>query len=125
MTQGSADRELRAAVEHFLFEEAELLDSWQLNEWVELFTEDAISHVPALDDPNRDPAQSVFLVADDLARIRSRVRQLTGGTALGAKPRPQKRHFITNVRGTPARGLPGRPTPQFRLPRRRIDGDRA
>ena len=50
MTQGSADRELRAAVEHFLFEEAELLDSWRLNEWVELFTEDAISHVPALDE---------------------------------------------------------------------------
>src|SRR5712671_1817716 len=98
MTPGSADRELRAEVEHFLFEEAELLDSWQLNEWVELFTEDAISHVPALDDPNRDAAQSVFLVADDLARIRSRVRQLTGGTAWAENPRSQTRRFITNVR---------------------------
>src|SRR5258707_9073106 len=100
MTQGSA--ELRAEVEHFLFEEAELLDSWQLNEWVELFTEDAISHVPALDDPNRDPAQSVFLVADDLARIRSRVRQLTGGTPRAEKPPSPTRPFIPQVPLTPA-----------------------
>src|SRR5258708_28912304 len=106
MTPGSADRELRAEVEHFLFEEAELLDSWQLNEWVELFTEDAISHVPALDDPNRDPAQSVFLVADDLARIRSRVRQLTGGTPCAEKPRPQTRPLLTHVPVTSAHGAP-------------------
>src|SRR5215470_9133619 len=98
MTQASADRELRAEVEHFLFEEAELLDSWRLDQWVELFTDDAISHVPALDDPNRDPAQSVFLVADDLTRIRSRVRQLTGDSAWAENPRSQTRRFITNVR---------------------------
>src|SRR5260370_40845808 len=117
MTQRSADRELRAEVEHFLFEEAELLDSWQLNEWVELFTEDAISHVPALDDPNRDPAQSVFLVADDLARIRSRVRQLTGGTASAGKPPSHTRRLITNARVTSAHGAPGRPTANFLVPR--------
>lgn len=97
-----ADHELRAEVESFLFDEAELLDSWRLNEWVELFTEDAISHVPALDDPNRDPAQSVFLVADDLTRIRSRVRQLIGDSAWAENPRSQTRRFITNVRVTAA-----------------------
>src|SRR5258708_31083380 len=117
MTPGSADRELRAEVEHFLFEEAELLDSWQLNEWVELFTEDAISHVPALDDPDRDPAQSVFLVADDLARIRSRVRQLTGGAAWAENPRSQTRRFITKVRVTSAHCATGRATATFPVPR--------
>src|SRR5258707_474927 len=121
MTQGSADRELRAAVEHFLFEEAELLDSWQLNEWVELFTEDAISHVPALDDPNRDPAQSVFLVADDLARIRSRVRQLTGGTAPAGKPRSPKRRLITNARITSVDGATVRATANFLVHRCRME----
>ena len=55
MTQATADRELRFEVENFLFEEAELLDSWRLDEWVELFTENAVSQVPALDDPNRNP----------------------------------------------------------------------
>jgi p-cumate 2,3-dioxygenase beta subunit len=121
MTQGSADRELRAEVEHFLFEEAELLDSWRLNEWVELFTEDAISHVPALDDPNRDPAQSVFLVADDLARIRSRVRQLTGGTAWAENPRSQTRRFITNVRVTSTDGATVRATANFLVHRCRME----
>ena len=104
MSQASADRELRADVERFLFDEAELLDSWRLDEWVELFTEDAISHVPALDDPNRDPARSVFLVADDLARIRSRVRQLTGETAWAENPRSQTCRLITNVRITSVDG---------------------
>src|SRR5260370_31673278 len=116
MTQRSADRELRAEVEHFLFEEAELLDSWQLNEWVELFTEDAISHVPALDDPNRDPAQSVFLVADDLARIRSRVRQLTGGTPLAEKPRSHTRPLLPHIPLTSADGATAPRTAHFPVP---------
>jgi p-cumate 2,3-dioxygenase subunit beta len=98
--QVCADRELRADVENFLFWEAELLDSWRLNEWVELFTEDAINHVPALDDPTRDSTKSVFLVADDLTRIRSRVRQLMGETAWAENPRSQTRRFISNVRVT-------------------------
>ena len=113
MLQASVDRELRAEVEHFLYEEAELLDSWRLNEWVDLFTEDAVNHVPALDDPNRDPAQSVFLVADDLARIRSRVRQLTGETAWAENPRSQTRRFISNVRVTAAEGATVSATANF------------
>ena len=98
MTSATANRALRSDVEAFLFEEAELLDSWRLGEWVELFTEDGTNHVPALDDPDRDSTQSVFLVADDLARIRSRVRQLTGNSAWAENPRSQTRRFITNVR---------------------------
>jgi ABC transporter substrate binding protein len=43
MTQSSANGELRLQVEHFLYDEADLLDSWRLDEWVELFTEDAIN----------------------------------------------------------------------------------
>ena len=89
---------LRLAVESFLFEEAELLDSWKLDEWVALFTDDAISEVPALDDPTRDPGNSVFLVADDLPRIKSRVRQLLGDTAWAENPRSLTRRLITNVR---------------------------
>ena len=121
MTQASTDRGLRAEVEHFLFEEAELLDSWRLNEWAELFTEDAISHVPALDDPNRDPAQSVFLVADDPARIRSRVRQLTGETAWAENPRSQTRRLITNVRVTAVDGTTVRATANFLVHRCRME----
>jgi p-cumate 2,3-dioxygenase beta subunit len=121
MSRTSADRELRADVERFLFDEAELLDSWRLDEWVELFTEDAVHQVPALDDPNRDPAQSVFLVADDLTRIRSRVRQLTGGTAWAENPRSQTRRFITNVRVTAADGAMVTATANFLVHRCRME----
>jgi p-cumate 2,3-dioxygenase subunit beta len=121
MTQASADRELRAEVENFLFEEAELLDNWRLNEWVELFTEDAISHIPALDDPNRDHRQSVFLVADDLPRIRSRVRQLTGDSAWAENPRSQTRRFITNVRASSDDGVTVAATANFLVHRCRME----
>lgn len=121
MPSTSAMNELRTEVENFLYEEAELLDSWRLNEWVELFTDDAISHVPALDDPNRDPAQSVFLVADDLVRIRSRARQLLGETAWAENPRSQTRRLITNVRIAAVEGDAVRVTANFLVHRCRME----
>ena len=121
MSQASAGSALRMEVEHFLYEEAELLDNWQLNEWVELFTEDAIYQVPALDDPDRDPAQSVFLVADDLSRIRSRVRQLLGDTAWAENPRSQTRRLITNIRVTAVDGDTIHATANFLVHRSRMD----
>jgi len=121
MMQARVDRELQMEVEQFLYEEAELLDNWQLDEWVELFTDDAISHVPALDDHDRDPAQSVFLVADDLARIHSRVRQLLGDTAWAENPRSQTRRLITNVRITSVDGAAIRATANFLVHRCRME----
>lgn len=121
MTQATADHALRMQVEDFLFEEAELLDNWQLKEWADLFTEDAIMRVPALDDPARDPAQSVFLVADDLPRIRSRVRQLLGDTAWAENPRSQTRRLITNVRITAAEENAVRATANFFVHRSRME----
>jgi p-cumate 2,3-dioxygenase beta subunit len=112
---------LRSAVEGFLYEEAELLDSWKLDEWVQLFTADAISHVPALDDPTRDPGNSVFLVADDLLRIKSRVRQLLGDTAWAENPRSLTRRFVTNVRITAVEGETIHATANFFIQRCRME----
>jgi p-cumate 2,3-dioxygenase beta subunit len=117
----NANRELRAEVEAFLFEEAELLDRWRLNEWAALFTEDAIYHVPAPDDADRDPTQSVFLIADDLERIRSRVRQLEGDRAWAENPRSQTRHLITNVRVTSDDGATVTATANFLVHRCRME----
>ena len=44
---------LRLAVEHFLFEEAALLDNWRLEEWLALFTEDCLYVVPTTDQIGR------------------------------------------------------------------------
>lgn len=89
---------LRAEVETFLYSEAELLDEWKLEEWVELFTEDGVSQVPPLNDSTLTPESSLFVVADDMSTLRSRVRQLLGGTAWAEVPRSKLRRIITNVR---------------------------
>jgi p-cumate 2,3-dioxygenase beta subunit len=121
MASAAETAALRAAVESFLYEEAELLDEWKLDEWVALFTVDAISQVPALDDPTRDPDNSVFLVADDLPRIKSRVRQLLGDTAWAENPRSLTRRLITNVRITAIAGETIRVTANFFIQRCRME----
>ena len=45
----------RLEVEDFLYHEAALLDGWQLDDWTELFTDDAEHIVPATDDPTGTP----------------------------------------------------------------------
>ena len=112
---------LRPEVEAFLYEEAELLDNWQLEEWAALFTEDAIYHAPALDDPTRDRANSVFLINDDLPRIKSRARQLLGDTAWAENPRSMTRRLITNVRVIAADGDTVRATANFLIQRSRME----
>jgi p-cumate 2,3-dioxygenase beta subunit len=112
---------LRLGLEAFLYEEAELLDNWQLMEWAALFTEDAIYQAPALDDPTRDPANSVFLINDDLPRIKSRARQLLGETAWAENPRSMTRRLITNVRVVSVEGDTIRATANFFIQRSRME----
>src|SRR5205807_2102353 len=67
---------LRLAVEHFLFEEAAHLDSWRLDEWLTLFTEDAHYLVPTTDHPDGDPSQDMMFIDDDYVRLAARVKRL-------------------------------------------------
>jgi p-cumate 2,3-dioxygenase beta subunit len=94
----------RAMVEDFLYEEAALLDEWRLQEWLDLLTEDATYEVPATDSPDGDPHTTLALIADDIARIRSRVDQLLGKSAWAELPRSRTRRLISNVR---IRGVEG------------------
>ncbi|HKV53197.1 MAG TPA: aromatic-ring-hydroxylating dioxygenase subunit beta [Candidatus Binataceae bacterium] len=88
----------RQEVEDFLFAEAALLDEWRLQEWLELLTEDATYLVPPTDISGADPADTLFLIADDAMRIRSRVRQLLGKSAWAENPPSRTRRIISNVR---------------------------
>jgi p-cumate 2,3-dioxygenase beta subunit len=88
----------RQAVEDFLYEEAALLDEWRLDEWLELLTEDATYEVPSTDTPDGDPQNTLFLIADDKTRIRSRVAQLLGKSAWAENPPSRTRRMISNVR---------------------------
>ena len=88
----------RSMIEDFLYEEAALLDEWRLDEWLELLTDDATYEVPATDAPDGAPQSTLFLVADDKVRIRSRVGQLLGKSAWAENPPSRTRRMISNVR---------------------------
>ena len=60
---GSSTPELRAAVEDFLFHEADLLDTWRLDSWLELFTEECSYLIPATDRPADAPAKPCQVAA--------------------------------------------------------------
>jgi p-cumate 2,3-dioxygenase beta subunit len=88
----------RAEVEDFLYAEAALLDDWRLDEWLALLTDDATYHVPSNDRPESDPRGALFTIADDMARIRARVKRLKDVNAHAESPRSRTRRMIHNVR---------------------------
>src|ERR1700674_334531 len=88
----------RQEVEDFLYREAALLDEWRLDEWLEMLTDDAIYQVPSTDAPEGDARNTLYIIADDALRIRSRVKQLLGKLAWAENPHSRTRRMITNVR---------------------------
>ncbi len=88
----------RQEVEDLLYHEAALLDEWRLDEWLELLTENAIYQIPPTDVPEGDARNTLFIIADDAVRIRSRVKQLLGKSAWAENPHSRTRRMITNVR---------------------------
>jgi p-cumate 2,3-dioxygenase beta subunit len=90
---------LRHEVEDLLFEEAELLDDWQLEAWLALYTADAAYYVPSTDLPRGASSDhSLFYIADDRARLEQRVIRLLKKTAHAEQPRSRTRHLVSNVR---------------------------
>ena len=88
----------RAEVEDFLYHEAALLDAWRLDDWLTLLAEDATYRVPSNDRPQSDPKSALFLIADDIRRIRARVARLKDPHAHAEYPPSRTRRLISNVR---------------------------
>ena len=88
----------RQQVEDFLYHEAALLDAWKLDEWLALLTDDATYRVPSNDQPNADPANTLFTIADDIRRIKARVHRLKDKNAHAEYPPSRTRRMISNVR---------------------------
>jgi len=88
----------RGEVEDLFYKEAALLDEWRLEEWLELLTDDAVYHVPPTDVPEGDARNTLFIIADDAVRIRSRVKQLLGRSAWAENPHSRTRRMVSNVR---------------------------
>lgn len=89
----------RVEAEDFLYAEAALLDAWQLDAWLALWAADGEYVVPATDAaPDADPRATLALVADDMAQLRARCKQLASGAAWAEVPRSRLQRMVTNVR---------------------------
>lgn len=88
----------RADVEDLLYREAALLDEWRLEEWLALLTEDAAYYVPPNDHPEGDHHNTLFILADDIVRIRERVKRLMSPDCHAEYPHSRTRRLIGNVR---------------------------
>ncbi len=89
----------RAEAEDLLFEEADLLDQWKLEQWLALYTDDASYLVPSTDlPPGADPARALFYIADDRERLNQRIVRLMKKSAHSEYPRSRTRHLVSNVR---------------------------
>ena len=88
----------RAEVEDFLYREAALLDEWRLEEWLGLLTDDATYAVPPNDKPEGDAGTTLFILSDDIVRIRERIKRLMSPECHAEYPHSRTRRLITNVR---------------------------
>ena len=88
----------RADVEDLFFREAELLDNWELDAWLELLSAEADYFVPPTDKPNASHEDTLFIVADDIVRLRERVIRLKDPNCHAEYPPSRTRRFIANVR---------------------------
>ena len=98
---------LRLETEDFLYREAALLDEWNLKEWLKLFAPEARYEIAPTGDPEApglDPAESLFLVADDRERLEQRVIRLQKVSAHAEYPHSRVRHIYSNIRVLAASG---------------------
>jgi 3-phenylpropionate/cinnamic acid dioxygenase small subunit len=79
----------------FLYHETALLDERRFEEWLELFTEDALYWIPQGDEA--DPSRHVSLVYDDRRRLHERVLRLASGFAYSQDPPSKTCHLVGNV----------------------------
>ncbi|WP_205622979.1 aromatic-ring-hydroxylating dioxygenase subunit beta [Sciscionella marina] len=91
----------RAEVEDLLFHEAELLDRWDLDEWLDLYTEDASYVVPANDLPGGESGRDMVLIDDNRVRMVARVTRLKSRKAHREYPHSNTSHQVSNVRLAP------------------------
>ena len=84
----------RREIEAFLYAEARLLDEHRYEEWLSLWTDDALYWVPC--GAGDDPGRSVSIIYDDRSKLADRVAYLRDGT-MSAETRPELRRVVSNI----------------------------
>jgi len=82
--------------EQFLYYEARLLDTQQLEAWLELFTDDATYWVP-LEKDQREPFETSSIIHDDRTLLELRVKQARHPRAHARLPLARTVHQVSNV----------------------------
>ena len=93
-------RRRRSGRRTFLYREARLLDARKLGEWLDLYCEDAVFWVPAVDHgraptPPIRKAQLNFIYIVGRAGLEARVFRVESGGSLASNPLPRTRHLVT------------------------------
>ncbi len=97
MAGRNVDPQLTANVADFLFEEAGLLDERQFDQWLDLYSEDAIYWVPA----NRldaEPDEQVAIYHDNYARLKERLARMRSRRFWAQNPPSRTTRTVSNVR---------------------------
>jgi p-cumate 2,3-dioxygenase subunit beta len=88
----------RSEVEDLLYLEAFLLDEWRMEDWLELWAEDAEYIVPTNDNPDADPDRDLMYINHDYRLLNGLVVRLMSVHAHREYPWSKTRHVVTNVR---------------------------
>jgi benzoate/toluate 1,2-dioxygenase beta subunit len=89
----SADQ---SKVESFLYREARLMDENAYDEWLSLWTDDALYWVPCNRDDS-DPTCEISAIYDDRTRLQGRIDRLKSGVAYAQDPKSRMRRLISNI----------------------------
>jgi benzoate/toluate 1,2-dioxygenase subunit beta len=86
----------RHKVEDFLYREARLMDQHAYDEWLGLWTDDALYWIPCNED-DFDPERHVSIVYENKARLEDRITRLKSGVAYAQDPRSRLSRIVSNV----------------------------
>ena len=86
----------RQQVEQFIYHEADLMDEHRYDEWLALWTDDALYWVPSGRD-DIDPKREISLIYDDRVRLQVRITRLKSGFAHAQEPKSRMRRVVSNI----------------------------
>lgn len=86
----------RQQVEQFIYYEAQLADEHRYDEWLALWTDDALYWVPSGRD-EIDPRREISLIYDDRVRLQVRISRLKSGFAHAQEPKSRMRRLVSNI----------------------------
>jgi 3-phenylpropionate/cinnamic acid dioxygenase small subunit len=86
----------RREIEQFLYREARLLDEGRFEEWLELFTPDAVYWLPMAHGES-DPDRQVSIIYDTRRDMERRVERLKSGYAHAQDPPSRTHRIVSNI----------------------------